>query len=117
MKVDSYIEGLLRAWGREPDTERLLYPPVCVYLKDYRPKGYKEEAHNMDRPEVERLAEWMPWNLRTMQIWVLKVRYKKQIRHKRKAARWMSRNGFPNMTEQRYREDFNAAIRAIEKRF
>ena len=117
MKVDRYIEGLLRKWGREWFSIDLGYPHRCAYLKDYRPKGYRQLANDPDRPEVERLAEWMPINLRTIEIDVLRIRYRKKIRHKRKAARYMSRNGWPYMTEQRYREYFNDSIRKIEKNF
>ena len=117
MKVDAYIEGLLRKWGREWFSEDLGYPHRCAYLKDYRPKGYRELANDPDRPEVERLAEWMPINLTTIRIHVLRVRYRKRMRNKRKAARWMKRNGFPEMSEHRYREYFNDAIRKIQGNF
>lgn len=111
MKVDSYINSLLAQWGREWFSEDLDYPHLCPYLKEYRPKGYKEEPHNMDRPEVERLAEWMPVNLGRIRIDVLRTRYRKQIRHKRRAARFMG------ISEDKYRQYFNDAIRTIEARF
>ena len=117
MRVDRYLENLLRKWGREWFSEDLSYPHKCAYLKDYRPKGYKEISHDMDAPEVERLAEWMPINLGTMRIHCLRVRYRKRIRNKRRAARWMSKNGFPKMSEQRYREYINDAYRIMNERF
>ena len=111
MKVDSYIETLLRKWGREWFSEDIGYPHICSYLKEYRPTGYRETPHDMDGPEVERLAEWMPLNLTTMRIHVLRVRYRRKIRNKRKAAKAMQ------ISERRYREYFNDAIRTIESRF
>ena len=59
MKVDAYIESLLRKWGREWFSEDLSYPHRAAGFQEYRPKGYKEIAHDIDKPEVERLAEWM----------------------------------------------------------
>jgi len=111
MRVDAHIEGLLRKWGREWFSEDLGYPHRCAYLKDYRPKGYKELEHDMDRPEVERLAEWLPIHLTTMRIHVLQIRYRQKVRHKRKAARLLG------MSEKRYREYFNQAILKIQNYF
>lgn len=117
MKPDSYLESLLRKWGREWFSEDLGYPHRCSACRDYRPKGYKELGHDIDRPEVERLAEWLPINLSNMRIHVLRARYRKRMRNKQKAAAWMKKNGFPSMSERKYREQFNSAIRTIQKRF
>ena len=111
MKVDSYIESLLRKWGNEWFSEDLRYPHRCAYLKDYRPKGYKELENDIDRPEVERLAEWMPINLTPMKIHVLRVRYRRRIRNKREAAKALQ------MSERRYREYFESAIHKIQNNF
>lgn len=111
LRVDPQIENLLKKWGRMWYSLDLGYPHRCAYLKDYRPKGYKEETADLDAPEVERLAEWMPWNLNTIHIHCLRIRYRQKVRNKRKAARLL------NITEHLYRTRFNEAIRVIEKRF
>ena len=89
----------------------MYYPTQCPYLKEYRPKGYKEIAHDMDLPEVERLSEWMTWNLSPLLIAVLRYRYRKQIRNKRRAAKKMG------ISEFQYRGFYNSAIRTIQERF
>ncbi len=111
MKPDKYIEGLLRKWGHKWFSEDLDYPHYCKYLKDYRAKGYREEAQDLDLPEVERLAEFMPLNLSPVKIHVLRIRYRQKIRNKRKAARLLG------LTEQNYRKYLNSAIRIISDRF
>jgi len=111
VKVDKHIETLLRKWGREWFSEDIGYPHICSYLSQYRPQGYRETSQDMDSPEVERLAEWMPVNLTAMRIHVLRIRYRRRIRNKRKAAKALQ------ISERRYREYFNEAIRIIENRF
>lgn len=111
MKVDSYIESLLRKWGAMYFSEDLSYPHRCAYLGAWRSKEDKGAENDLDLPEVERLAEFMPLYLTTMKIHVLRIRYRKKIRHKRKAARLL------NISEKRYRECFNSAIRIIQERF
>ena len=111
MAVDSYIESLLRKWGREAESIYLGLPKQCPCFKEYRAKGYREEAIDIDYPEVERLAEFLALNLSPIRISVLRVRYRREIRHKRKAARYMG------LSENCYREYFNDCIRVIETRF
>ena len=117
MKLDAYYESLLRKWGALWFSEDLGYPHRCAYLKDYRPKGYKEEMHDMDYPEVERLAEFMPLHIGSMGIHCLRIRYRKRIKNKRRAASYMKKHGFPSMSEHRYRELLNNAFRVINERF
>jgi hypothetical protein len=87
------------------------FPPICPYLKDYRPKGYRDSAQDLNMPEVERLAEFMPLHLTPNEITALRARYRQRIRHKRKAARFLG------WKEQDYRERLNRAIRKISERF
>ena len=111
MKLDAYHESLLRKWGDLWFTVDLSYPHRCAYLKEYRPKGYKEEMHDIDMPEVDRLAEFMPLHIGPLGIHCLRMRYRRKVRHKRKAARLMG------ISEKRYRECLNHAYRIINERF
>jgi hypothetical protein len=117
MKPDSYLEELLRKWGRHWFSENLYYPQRCAYLKQYRPKGYKEETADLDAPEVERLAEFMPLHIGTMGIHCLRVRYRQKIRNKRRAAKYMTEKLGLSMSEHRYRQVLNNAYRILNERF
>jgi len=108
---------LLKKWGRSYFSLDLGYYHKTPYLKEYLPKGYREDSTDLDYPEVERLAEWMPWNLNCIGIHCLRVRYRKKIYNKQKAASHMKKTGFPEMTERRYRESLNTAHRTITERF
>ena len=109
--VDKYIEGLLNRWGKFWFSEDLGYPHECVYCKLYRAKGYRSEPYDPIKDEAHRLAEFMPIHLSPLRIGVLRVRYRKNIRHKRKAAKHMG------ISERRYREYYNDAVGIIEARF
>ena len=108
---DAYTEALLRSWGNLNFAESLGFPPVCVTFKEYTGAGYRESTFNIDKVEANRLAEWMPLNLTELRIAVLRVRYGQGVGHKRKAAKKLG------ISERRYRETFNDAIRIIEARF
>ena len=111
MRVDPYIEVLLRKWGKLPESVYIGYPKQSPCFREYRPKGYRQDLTDLDREEVDRLSEWMSINLSPLHISVLKIRYRKWIRYKRKAARLLG------ISEKRYREYFNDCIKAIENRF
>lgn len=111
MQVDSYIELLLRKWGQLWYTIYLGYPLVCPACRDYRPKGYREEANDIDSPEVDRLGEFMSENISITCLAVLRVRYRQKIRNKRKAAKYMG------LTERKYCDYFKDAIDIIHNRF
>jgi len=109
--MDNYLEVLLRKWGKMPGYVYLGYPKTCVYCKEWTPPGFRDDCTDLDADDAERLAMWMPGNISPMRIAVLRVRYREQVRHKRKAARWMG------ISEERYRGYYNDAIRAIENGF
>ena len=81
MRVDSYIESLLRKWGKLPVSVYLGYPRQSPCFREYRPKGYREDATDLDSGEVDRLSEFLAENLRPMQISVLRVRLDQQLHH------------------------------------
>ena len=109
--MDNYLEVLLRKWGKMPGYVYLGYPKTCVYCKEWTPPWFRDDCTDLDADDAERLAMWMPGNISPMRIAVLRVRYREQVRHKRKAARWMG------ISEERYRGYYNDAIRAIESGF
>ena len=111
MRVDSYIESLLRKWGMMPTSVYLGLPRVCPCFREYLPVGYREDCTDIDKDEVERLSYFIAENLTPMRQSVLRVRYRHQIRYKRKAARYMG------ISEARYREYFEDSIKIIENRF
>jgi hypothetical protein len=111
MRVDSYIEDLLRKWGSLPESVYVGIYKRCPYLKEYRPRGYKDSPIDLDRSEVERLADFLSANLSPMRIMVLRVRYRHKVRYKRKAARLLG------LSEARYNDYFKDCINAIESRF
>ena len=111
MRVDSYIETLLRKWGNLPASVYLGYPRQCPCFKEYLPVGYREDSTDLDRGEVDRLSEFLAENLSPIRIAVLRIRYQHRVRYKRRAARRMG------ISEDRYREYFNDSIKVIENRF
>ena len=110
MRVDGEIENLLRKWGRDTGKDaKIGFYDRCPYLKQYRPKGYREEANDMDRPETDRLERFICESFTPLQVAILRIRYRQPgaIRHKRIAARRLG------IREKEYREGFNSAVRYI----
>jgi len=111
MKVDSYIEMLLRKWGRCWMSEYLGYPRKSPMFSEYIPKGYREEKPDADMPQVERLAEFISDNILDIRYQVLRIRYRVGERNVRKAAKQLG------ISEHVYNELFKSAIESIYRGF
>ena len=112
--IDKEIEHLLRRWGVDTGKDMHIgYYDRCPYLKEYRPKGYRETPNDMDRPTVDRLERFICEHLEPLQVAILRIRYRQPgaIKHKRVAARKL---GIP---EKIYRERFNSAVNYITYNF
>ena len=109
--VDNYIEGLLNKWGRHYFCENLGTPNPSPMFKEYSPRGFRTTFYDPFKPDVERLGIFMSENLSQMRYLTIKVRYRQDIRHKRRAAKYL------RISERQYRDYYNDSIKIIEARF